>query len=158
MSRSNEVILWMCNKGYFANRDGQIYSPKSREVGYYNSQNRLIVCIRMNGRKRKVSGSRFIAYYFYGNKLFNNDALVLHINDNPKDNRISNLKIGDAKENALDKKKNGGNFKRFCYDHNIIFEQYKDLGFKETMNQSGISPRHLFRIISKHKNDSTVTR
>lgn len=68
-----------------------------------NSNNRAVVSVREGTNKWSTKQvSRLVAEHF-----IEGSGLVLHIDDNPLNNRISNLKFGTDKDNHNDAKTNG---------------------------------------------------
>lgn len=104
LSGSDEVIIEAIEKGYYADCDGNIYNKAGRKLSACPKRDghlSVTFNIKRNGRKRPVLAHRFIAYYFYGDDLFNNEC-VRHLNDVPSDNRLCNLALGSFKENRAD--------------------------------------------------------
>lgn len=58
--------------------------------------------VNIEGRTHQVS--HLVYQAFYGRF----DGWILHIDDNPQNNRLSNLKLGDVRENSQDMYVNGG--------------------------------------------------
>lgn len=64
------------------------------------------VTIRLNNRKLKaVFIHRFVAYLKYGDSMFKKGIQVRHLDGNPMNFCYSNIAIGTARDNAMDKPK-----------------------------------------------------
>lgn len=63
-----------------------------------------------NAKKRKMRAHRFICEVFHG-PAPSPDHEVRHLNGNPKDNRIENLRWGTAAENAQDRIRHGRQYR-----------------------------------------------
>jgi hypothetical protein len=88
------------NLGAIRNQNGHIMTPIVTEKGY------LIVNLRDKDNsklkiKRRVS--RLVAFTFISNS--ENKAEIDHINRNPWDNRVENLRWATRTENLLNRKK-----------------------------------------------------
>lgn len=94
--------------GYFVSRDGEVYSryirgshklgdewrklkPKLRP-SYYN------VTLYRNGKNKKIYVHRLVAEAYIPNP--DNLPVVMHLDNNPKNNRVENLKWGTQRENV----------------------------------------------------------
>lgn len=78
---------------------GRVFSPKRR------SGSHLSVTLRRNGKGYDRQVHRLVARAFIG--PIPDGAHVLHWNDDPADNRVSNLRFGNDSDNAFDKVRNG---------------------------------------------------
>lgn len=81
---------------------GQVLSPAT------NKNNRVSVRLSENGKKWSVQVSHMVAETFIRPRTGYLDV-VRHLNDDPTDNRLENLRIGTYAENARDTVRNGGN-------------------------------------------------
>jgi hypothetical protein len=106
----DELILEAVKKGYTCNEEGLIYFPPSKKwntghcdkTGYYHigfnlkdSENKSYI--------KRIATHRLVAYYKFGDKIFDKSLHVRHLNGNPKDNSWNNIAIGTASENMMDK-------------------------------------------------------
>jgi hypothetical protein len=89
-------------------------------VGYFiktgpraGSKKHVGVTFNIGGKKRTIGLHRVIWEAFRG--AIPPGQYVLHINDDPHDNRLANLAVGTAKQNANDRNRNG--HQRFGEDH-----------------------------------------
>jgi hypothetical protein len=77
-----------------------IINPVKDKYGY------LFVRLTVNGKRVKWKLSHLIAECFLPEKPFKS-AIVRHLDDNKNNNAASNLAWGSAKDNALDRERNG---------------------------------------------------
>lgn len=106
LSLKNKAILYAIEKGYKVKND-VIISPHGKilklqkENGYLSFN----VTPTWNGKKRcyHIKVHRFVAYQKYGNKIFEPDIVVRHLNGNPIDNSEKNIDIGTQSDNLYDR-------------------------------------------------------
>lgn len=91
---------WVCGNGGVKYHDGKILKPHNNKCGY------LIVSLYKNGEK-KIKIHKLVAEAFLNHKSDISNRLVIdHINNDKKDNRLSNLQIITNRENCSKDKKN----------------------------------------------------
>lgn len=73
---------------------------------------------------------------------------VLHINGNPKDNRLENLRYGTRTENVLDVYYQGGKWRKLSIDdvQAIRFELFCGISGIQLSQQFGVSPQVISKI------------
>jgi DNA-binding transcriptional regulator YiaG len=105
MSKSKELLIYVYNKGYRVNQDGdvisftgQIRKPRLDSRGY------LTFNINFNKCSWPISVHRLVAYQLYGDKIFKSGIQVRHLNGNKIDNSFKNIAIGTQSDNMMDKK------------------------------------------------------
>jgi len=103
--------------GYFADKNGNIWSTRLSEVpyklkqrlcksGYSRNYKIYRVCFLNNGKRKYIGVHRVVALAFYG--IPDNEKLeVRHLNGNSLDNRPSNLKWGTSSDNHEDARLHG---------------------------------------------------
>lgn len=107
LSMSDRFIIACKEQGYVATSCGIIYSPSGKIVPMHKMPHSGHVRftayasgVNQRGHATILS-HRFIAYFFYGHKIFKHD-LIRHLNDIPDDNRIDNLMYGSHQDNRDD--------------------------------------------------------
>jgi hypothetical protein len=105
LSKSNKALICAYKKGYRVKKDGSVKGLRknSLKLSIYNGYYKFNV--KMNGNSFSIKVHRLVAYQKYGEKLFKEGIQVRHLNNNKRDNSFSNISIGTASENALDKPK-----------------------------------------------------
>lgn len=104
LSFSDRVIKEAKDKGYIADAEGNIFSPRGKILkgGRTKQGYRTFTPAAYPDNKRGcILQHRFIAYFFLGDEVFNHRC-VRHKNDIPVDNKISNLLLGSYQDNSLD--------------------------------------------------------
>lgn len=103
-------MLIAVEKGYFLDKEGNIFSPKGLIKGKItHSRNRVykVISIKLpkelGGKVAQVKAHRLQAYQKFGDEIFKSEVEVRHLNGNSLDNSWDNLALGTASENALDK-------------------------------------------------------
>ena len=105
LNKANTAIILAAQKGYTTDNNGNIISPngivlKLKHEDTYpafslNVGNKKIVSVRVH---------RFVAYLKFGDKIFEENIQVRHLNGMSNDNSWSNIDIGTASDNMLDKR------------------------------------------------------
>lgn len=124
MSEENEE--WRPIKdqpGYYVSNLGRVKSTKRTEEVILSpgvtSKNHLGVGLSQNGVQTRHRVHRLVAEAFIDNP--NNLPVVRHLNDDPYDNRVVNLKWGTQKDNVYDSIRSGTHvFKRREMDEEIM--------------------------------------
>jgi hypothetical protein len=106
-SISDKFILSAIERGYYADMQGNVYSPEGNKIGQsqVKKSGHLSVCLYakdINDRNyQSVLVHRFIAAYHFGPSALQTQC-VRHLNDIPNDNRKTNLSPGTASQNRRD--------------------------------------------------------
>lgn len=97
-------IITAIEKGYCKVdvEKGEIYNRHGRKLDGGLNKNYKRVTIAYNGMKVVEYIHRIIAYCKFGDKLFEEDIEVRHINNVKTDNRGENLELGSHLENIRD--------------------------------------------------------
>lgn len=90
--------------GYRIDKNGVLRNKDNEIVKcYICSEGYLRFSIRLNNNKYgTILTHRFQAYIKYGNKIYNNNIEVRHLNGIKTDNSYDNILIGNHSENMLD--------------------------------------------------------
>ena len=160
-SQSDQCIIDAVEQGYTADKEGNVYSHTGSLVqGFASGKGRhLKVCFyyRCSGKKTTFLKHRFIYYFFHREEMFNH-RLVRHLDDNPNNNALSNLKAGTYKENRADipREKLSANAKRNSY---LLVERQRKLtdGEIRQMREYRLSTGESYAKIAKRFNISTMT-
>ena len=89
---------------YIATSDGQIFSPRGEVGRSRDKHGHLQVDLRGQGRGNEKK-HRLIYEAFFGE--IPEGKLIRHWNDDPSDNRLENLVLGDKRANFYDARRNG---------------------------------------------------
>lgn len=106
LSISNQALLYAVNRGYKVN-NGEVISPYGKTLKLQNYNGYLSFSVRGVRSSRKVASirvHRLVAYQKYGNKIFEPEIVVRHLNGNSLDNREENIEIGTQLDNVMDRK------------------------------------------------------
>lgn len=128
--------------GYHVTKDGKVYS---RKLGAWVLRKPLLkksgyLCVRLNGNKgkRQFGIHQLVAMVYIPNP--NNYPLVMHLDDNPTNNKVENLKWGTYIMNTRDaiskgrlrlKGENNPNAKLSDSQVNKIRKLYYDGGYTQ---------------------------
>lgn len=110
LSKQNRLVVLAFDKGYRVSECGEkIFNPKGKELKthsqckkgkYYRSFN--IMC-PVDKNVTRVYLHKLQAYQLFGEKMFEPDMVVRHMNDISTDNSQTNLKLGTQMVNMMDK-------------------------------------------------------
>ncbi|AWN05288.1 HNH endonuclease [Streptomyces phage Ibantik] len=90
--------------GYFASSDGRVFSPRGEIGRSRDAHGHLQVDLRKVGGKNEKK-HRLIYEAFHG--AIPDGMLIRHWDDNPANNRIDNLVVGNKSDNFHDARRNG---------------------------------------------------
>lgn len=140
--------------GYFVDKDGQAYSPRGNKVGTRSKGGYLYIGIRVSKvLVIKVMVHRLQAYQKYGNKIYDRNLEIRHLNNDHTDNSFQNIGIGTHKQNMLDlpkedrvryaKNASGFTKKQKRISDEVAIEikkkNQKGVSYKQLMKEYGIS-------------------
>lgn len=164
---SDRAIVLAKQQGYTANKQGDVFTPKGKKVkGSVMGRGknptlhkRMTVYVSgLNDRGHaSVLMHRFIAYYFYGEEVFNHQV-VRHLNDIASDNRIENLALGSQKDNRSDIPREKISIPAKKYAH-LLVERSRKLTDEDVIKMRGIreETKEPYRSIASIFNISTMT-
>ncbi len=104
----NELVILAYEKGYRINGGGQVVGLRGNilkpavskkrwgQYPYFNAGG-----VRIG--QRRVYVHRLVAYQKFGDRLFGDGIQVRHLDGDPGNNRPSNIEIGSASDNQMDK-------------------------------------------------------
>lgn len=91
------------DKGYTVDRDGNVISPRgvTRKL-WYNEKGYAKISIRVGNKNPTMRVHRFVAYFKFGDKIFEPGIQVRHLDGDPANNSWDNIDIGTITENMFD--------------------------------------------------------
>lgn len=97
-----EKILF--DRGYYVDKQGNLYNPKGVQIlGSIQSSGRRGTGVKINDNKvRNITFHRMVAYAKYGDRLYDENVLVRHLDGNPLNNSWDNIAIGTPHDNMMD--------------------------------------------------------
>lgn len=99
--RREEIFF---NRGYRIDKCGQLFNPQGIKVaGSINNDGYRSTGGKFEGKKKHILFHRFVAYCKFGDKLYNKDMVVRHLDGNKLNNSWDNIAIGTSQENSMDK-------------------------------------------------------
>jgi len=95
---------------YFVSIYGEVLSLKNKSprVLLQSDDGKGYMVVNIDGGTKFVH--RLVASAFLGLDISNSSMVVMHKDDNPKNNKLYNLAIGSQKDNIADAKNKGRNF------------------------------------------------
>lgn len=158
-----EKLLKCYEKGYRIDKEGTIcYKNNTRKgcIQYCNKTPYLKISIKIKNKTCNVPVHRLQAYQKYGEKIFEEDIVVRHLNGNSLDNSYDNIVIGTQSDNMFDIPENlrikhahiaTSYVKK--YNHEEIYKFYNECkSYEKTMKKFNIpSKGSLHFILNKYK-------
>lgn len=97
-------FIWAYNKGYRVNLDGEVVgiSGRMRSLDFHKSGYKRFT-VRRDNKCKGIFVHQLVAFQKYGVDMLQDNIEVRHLNGNCSDNRPSNISIGTASDNAMDK-------------------------------------------------------
>jgi len=151
-------------KGYRVTREGDFISYTGRLIKYINKKGYAVCKITIDKKSYILYAHRLQAYQKFGDKIYSNNILTRHLNNNSKDNSFDNIGLGTNKDNMMDRGSEAlrqhalkASAKTIKHDAVKIREYYIKSGNKqkETMEKFNISSTGTFwYIINKRINRS----
>jgi len=100
MTKTDEYTVEAKRKGYYVDKEGNIYSP-NKKLALMKAQDRYKFTIRYFGKRVVIPVHRFVAYLKFGDKVFEG-VDVRHLNSNSLDNSWDNIELGSHSDNMMD--------------------------------------------------------
>lgn len=168
MSELNNSLLEAYDRGYKILKDGTLINPKGDNVnGSVDRKGYRYTSIRINGKVTKLYFHRYQAFIKFGDKMFEDELLVRHLNGDSLDNSFSNIQIGTNSDNMMDKpeyvrKRDAVYASSFIkvHNHEEVYSSYLKTGsYKQVMNKFNISSTGtLHYIINKVRKAQVAVR
>lgn len=102
MSKINESIREAKRKGYYVDKNGNVFSNQKQLALRTPKSNRKQFTIRMDGERVTIPVHKFVAYLKFSKKCFEDGIEVRHLDNNSLNNSWENIEIGTHSENQLD--------------------------------------------------------
>lgn len=146
MKTRNNILIEECfNKGYRVDNNGNVYSNLNNKLSLIISDKiYYYFSFRLDSFRQKIPVHRLQAYQKYGEKIFEKNIVVRHLNNNRKDNSYDNIAIGTQSDNMMDMPKEQRILRSShpIYNHKeIIEDRNKGLTYKELMKKYNISSK-----------------
>jgi len=151
-SNNSISLISAYDKGYRVTNEGEVYYKDRQRKLYIDNTGYYSFTIRNGSKINNIQVHKLVAYQKYKYLLFDNKSHIRHLNGNPLDNRIDNIKIGSASDNMMDISKelrilHASNPK---YKHDLILEDYnKGLSYLKLMEKYNISSKGTISYIIK---------
>jgi len=109
MSKTTDAIRLGKEKGYSADREGNIYGPRGNKLKLRQAGNKMRTYphfgVVLNRQTIGIPAHKFISYLKFGDAAIIDGVHTRHLNDDPQDNSWDNIAIGSHSDNMLDKPK-----------------------------------------------------
>lgn len=132
--------------GYSITKDGKCISKTGKELKGYKKGNYQYLSTRVNGVMIISPFHRIQAYQKFGDKIYEDDIVVRHLDSNPLNNSWDNIEIGTHSDNMMDQpeeqriKKASNANKKYSDELVLEIKEYRDLGhtYSEIMEKFNI--------------------
>ncbi len=106
MNDIRNYLIWPIPNcpNYFANADGDVMRGGKKLKPYFKNnkkRKRMVLCLYVRGKRKRVSVARLVLSAKLGRPLLRLED-ACHINGNPLDNRMRNLRAADRVNNIID--------------------------------------------------------
>ena len=106
LSKTNQGIVLGAKAGYKFS-DGKVYNSKGKEVAFFlhtdkRGYKNYKVSFYIDGKAYTIRLHRFIAYQIFGDKMFEPDLIVRHLDGDSLNNDEDNIDLGTQKDNMQD--------------------------------------------------------
>lgn len=112
LSKNSEAVKTAYDKGYEITESGEAINPDGEELVLTEDGGYMRFKIFFNGQSYPVMVHRLQAYQKFGDRVFNNEMQVRHLDDDKRNNSCDNIGIGTQSQNMMDmpeeKRKRGG--------------------------------------------------
>lgn len=111
MTTIRKAIYIAYERGYRVTEDGRLINAEGRELVVKRRGKQRYPTFSLNDKRISKSGvfgipvHRFAGYCFYGDKIFNKDLVLRHLDANTENISKENLVLGTHSDNNLDKPK-----------------------------------------------------
>jgi hypothetical protein len=165
MSLSNKVIEEAFRKGYRV-MDGKVTYRGRFIKGHKQKKGKayyLYIGVRYLKKPKKIPVHRLVAYQKYGEVTFLKGVQVRHLDGNSENNTESNIAIGTASQNQMDKTEetrkrmalHASSFIKI-HDHDKIIKSYQEgKSYKTIMDETGIKSKGTISFIIR-KSEAAV--
>jgi len=149
MSKANDMIIAMSEKGYSVSRDGKTVTSftgkvlklnvRSSGTGYY-----IFGIGNYDNQRANILVHRLQAYQKFGKKMFKKGIQVRHLDGNSMNNSWENIAIGTQSENFMDRPRDERirNASNPIYNHSDIIEDWTNgMPYSKIMKKYDISSK-----------------
>jgi len=160
MNKQELLTKVFFEKGYSITDEGKVFNPKGEERklgktkdGYYSINLRL-----PKGNATRVFIHKLQAFKKFGDKIFEQDIVIRHLNGISTNNTWENIGIGSQSDNLMDipkdirikRAKHASSFKKVKYNKEKVKEFHsKNNSYKKTMEEFNISSSGTLNYILK---------
>ena len=106
ISKRNKLEKIIFEKGYTIDDDGNVYNPNGIKLSLTSQNGYPAVSIKCKqigySDTKRVKVSRLQAYKQFGDKIYEDNIVVRHLDGNRENNSVTNISIGTQQDNVFD--------------------------------------------------------
>lgn len=130
---ANTCVLIAEKKGYHVDKHGNVYLHDKKLNLNISVHNYKRFSISYKNKRMPIYVHKFIAYFKFGDKIFEEGVVIRHLNSNSLDNTWDNIGIGNHSDNMMDipkeirqKKAINASYRNRRFDDEKVKEILKD--------------------------------
>lgn len=157
LTRRNQALIWAANIGYKV-INNQVYSHLGNKIKTRLENGYPRFTVRHNKKTAELRVHRLLGYIKFGDKIFDPNLQIRHLDGNKENNNWDNIDIGTCSQNQFDKpleirKRCAVHATSFVkiHDHEAIIKRRNEgASYKQLMQEFNISSKGtLSSIINK---------
>ena len=165
MTFTKQIMDLAIQKGYSCDEQGNVYGPKGNKLAAPANKGRRYFTVRIDEidntrRTFTLPVHKFIAYHFFGNKAFEKDIVVRHLDNDSLNDKLDNLKLGSRSDNMMDipeqkrishAKRAASFLRKFTDEQEIEIQEFhkKTKSYAKTMEKFGVNNKATLHYILK---------
>ena len=149
MTKAKRNILYAVSRGYKVTKEGRVFRGNEERAISYDKWGYGRFTLNINNTRPSIPVHRLQAYQKFGNKIFEPDIQVRHLDNNPSNNNWDNIEIGTQSNNYMDlpvakrlaRAKHAASYRTKYNAVAINIDREKGMTYNELMKKYNISSK-----------------